>query len=219
MDFFPHLTSVLAALATSATIASLLQQPVGFKKKNLTLSSCSSCPSIYFGWLLIITGSILMCMLHHGVAAGLLKSISPTTQELEDVDLRVLPSCVSRKQHVVYKTSNVNVVLFTSWFLFSFFFSIPGREICSSGFVTSSSINRLLVWFRVCVYLSCFHCACVRIGVGEGMVSASWFAGSHSIKLVSPPPDLPSPRLLSDKNDFDLCFYLLSPPVTYLVLK
>lgn len=163
-----------------------------------------------------------MCMLHHGVAAGLLKSISPTTQELEDVDLRVLPSCVSRKQHVVYKTSHVNVVLFTSWFSFSFL-SIPGREICSSGFVTSSSIKRLFVWFsclRVFKLLSLCVRACV-LGWGGGKewslraglldhIPSNWFGPCR------PPATTTAPLA---KNDFELCFYLLSPPVTYLVLK
>lgn len=155
MDFFPHLTSVLAALATSATIASLLQQPVGFKKKkNLSLSSCSSRPSFYFGWLLIITGSILMCMLHYGVAAGLFKSVSLGGEGARDVQDNTgvggrWPPCVSF--HHVYPGSNM---LFTrphmpmlscSHHVLVLFFSFPGQEICSSDLVTSSSIKRLFV--------------------------------------------------------------------------
>lgn len=51
MDFFPHLTSVLAALATSATIASLLQQPVGFKKKKKSFFKFLLFPPILLLWL------------------------------------------------------------------------------------------------------------------------------------------------------------------------
>lgn len=159
-----------------------------------------------------------MCMLHHGVAAGLLKSVSPTTQELEDVDLRVLPSCVSRKQHVVYKTSHVNVVLFTSWFVFSFYLNSRARnlQLWLCNFFQYQKTLCLISCLRVFKLLS----LCVRAYWGGGRnghcVPVCWITFHQT---GSAPPGLPPPPLFSDKNDFKLCFYLLSSPVTYLVLK
>lgn len=153
-----------------------------------------------------------MCMLHHGVAAGLLKSILPTTQELEDGDPRILPSCVSRKQDVVYKTSHVNVVLFTSWFLFSFF-SIPGREICSSGFVTSSSIKRLGLILCLCVFKLLSLCVSAYWGGGRNghYEPVCWitFHQTGSAPSVLPPPPLLSWQKWFWTLLFIYCLHLL----------
>lgn len=134
MDFFPHLTSVLAALATSATIASLLQQPVGFKKKKKkSFFKFLLFPPILLLWLTAYyywqyfnvyvalrcsCGAVQVCF-----ARGKPETCK-TTQELEDVDLRACPSimCIQEAtcclQDLTCQCCPVHIMF---WFCFSHF--------------------------------------------------------------------------------------------------
>lgn len=105
--------------------------------------------------------------------------------------MRVLPSCVSRKQHVVYKTSHANVVLFTSCFGFVFLIS-RARNLQLWPCNIFQYQKTLCLISCLCVFKLLSLCACVRvcvrIEVGEGMVTASWFVGSHSSNWFAPLP-------------------------------
>lgn len=156
-----------------------------------------------------------MCMLHYGVAAGLFKSVSLGGSQRRArqhrswrtlTSVRVLPSCVSRKQHVVYKTSHVNVVLFTSCFGFVFLISrARNLQLWPCNIFQYQKTLCLISCLCVFKLLSLCVCACV-LGWGKGW---SLLAGllDHIPQTGLPPPQLPPPPpLLSDKHDFDLCF-------------
>lgn len=137
--------------------------------------------------------------------------------------VRVLPSCVSRKQHVVYKTSHANVVLFTSCFGFVFLIS-RARNLQLWPCNIFQYQKTLCLISCLCVFKLLSLCArvCARacvLGWGKGW---SLLAGLlDRIPQTGLPPS-PTPTAATTalwQTWFWSLLYLLSPPVTYLVLK